>query len=207
MNKLFKIPIIGKKLLRHITAKEGGEQVSSTMRTLALKRGVNIGMYSYGSCFRSDFNIGGKVEIGKYCSFGPNVHYFGANHPINEAVMSPYFYRKEFGFDVSDVEREKLNVGNDVWCGYGVTITANCHSIGNGAVIGAGAVVTKDVPAYSIVTGCPAKIIRYRFDEDTINLLEKSKWWELTPDELYKFYNIRKNPKEFALEIINKRKL
>ena len=59
---------------------------------------------------------------------------------------------------------------------HGVTILASCHNIENGAVIAAGAVVTKDVPAYAVVAGVPAKLIKYRFTEDVVALLEKSKW-------------------------------
>ena len=75
--------------------------------------------------------------------------------------MSAYFYNKAFsGLDVKDVERHSLKIGQDVWIGHGVTIVSTCHHIGNGAVVAAGAVVTKDVPAYAIVGGVPAKKIR-----------------------------------------------
>ena len=75
---------------------------------------------------------------------------------------------------------------NDVWVGANVTIMPGCKKIGNGAIIGGGSVVTHDVPPYAIVAGNPAKILRYRFDEDIIKKLEESKWWELELDELKK---------------------
>ena len=72
---------------------------------------------------------------------------------------------------------DKTIIGNDVWVGYGATILRGVN-IGNGAIIGAGAVVTKDVPPYAVVAGVPAKIIRFRFDDNKIDSLQKSNWWD-----------------------------
>lgn len=164
---------------------------------------VTVGMYTYGSCFDSNFNTGGKIEIGNYCSFGPNVRYFGANHPINYVSMSPYFYQKKWSekiadIKVSDVKRNKLVIGNDCWIGAGVTILSRCHYIGNGAVVGAGSIVTKDVPPYSIVVGNPAKVIGYRFENDIISIIENSKWYNKRPEELLEFYEDIDNQKVFC---------
>lgn len=152
------------------------------------RKNVEIGLFTYGGCFRPDFNTGGKVTIGRYCSIAGDVHYFGANHPLYALSSSAYFYNRSFGLDVSDVERNCLNIGNDVWIGYGTIILAGCRKIGNGAVIGAGSIVTKDVPDYAVVAGNPAKIIRYRFDQGTIKRLNNSKWWEMRPDEALQYY-------------------
>lgn len=127
-----------------------------------------------------------------------------ANHPYNRFSMSPYFYNKLFGFDVEDVDRFGLTIGHDVWIGARTIITCSCSSIGNGAVIGAGSVVTKDVPPYSIVAGVPAKIIKNRFDKKTMSLLEKSRWFELSPEQLIDFYQYKDDPATFAKEIITK---
>ena len=203
----FEKPIIGKALRLWTINKEGGDKVSGTLRRYtAEKCHVSVGLYSYGGCFDPGFNVGGNVTIGNYCSFGQDIRYFGANHPINYATMSPYFYNEKWGgFKVTDVKRESLAIGNDVWCGYGTIITSKCHSIGNGAVIGAGSVVTRDVPAYSIVMGVPAKIVRSRFDEKTISKLEESRWWELTPDQLMKYYSYISDPIVWAEMIISGR--
>ena len=142
--------------------------------------------------------------MGQYCSFASDVNYYGANHPYNRFSMSPYFYNKLFGFDVEDVDRFGLTIGHDVWIGARTIITCSCSSIGNGAVIGAGSVVTKDVPPYSIVAGVPAKIIKNRFDKKTMSLLEKSRWFELSPEQLIDFYQYKDDPATFAKEIITK---
>ena len=97
-----------------------------------------------------------------------------------------------------------LEIGNDVWIGNRAIILGKVRSIGNGAVIGAGAIVTKDVPAYAVVGGNPARILKYRFDEATICKLEDLRWWELplsqikhlefsnTPDCISRLKEIRK---------------
>ena len=186
------------KIILHFKIKlEGGQAYSKSLRNYCLKNNVDVGLYTYGSCFSNGFNIGGKVKIGRYCSFAGNVKYYGANHPMNYVSMSPFFYNKKWGgFDVKDVERSTLKIGNDVWIGYNVIITNKCQNIGNGAVIGAGSIVTKDVPPYSIVAGNPAKIIRYRFNDEIIKEIEKCKWWELKPNEIMKYYDYIDNPIE-----------
>ena len=189
-------------------AKQGGEKTSSLLRRITEERyEVSVGMYSYGSCFDPKFNTGGKVVIGKYCSFGPDVRYFGANHPLDSVSMSPYFYQQTWAdsanglVKVKDVKRHCLMIGNDCWIGCGVIITSGCHSIGDGAVIGAGTIVTKDIEPYSIVAGNPARHIRYRFNEETIKELINSKWYEFNPKELLQFYNYHDQPQIFAAAV------
>ncbi len=189
---------------RKIIAREGGEKTSTLLRQLTFSQNkVTVGMHSYGSCFSKEFNLGGEVVIGRYCSFGPEVRYFGANHPMYYSSMSPYFYQKSWGGDkVTDIPRFKLEVGHDCWIGARTIITSKCTKIGNGAVIGAGSVVTKDVEPYAVVAGNPAKVIKYRFDKETIDLLEKSKWYELEPEVLLRFYDVIGSPQEFAKCVI-----
>lgn len=164
-------------------------------------------MYSYGGCFEDDFNFGGRsVKVGRYCSISRHVTYYGASHPLGRAVMSPYFYNRAFsGFDVTDVERGALEIGNDVWIGDHVLIMPGCKSIGNGSVLGGGSVVTHDVEPYAIVAGSPARCIRRRFDEETISALERSAWWELEPQELMRFYDLMDKPIVFARAIVEAR--
>lgn len=178
--------ILEKLYLKKITKREGGEQVSNTLRMYyRSKYKVFVDLYSYG-CFKPEFNCGGNmVTVGRYCSISPNVRYYGANHPQDNFSLSPYFYNKAFGLDVQDVDRYELEIGNDVWIGYGVIITAGCKRIGDGAIIGAGSVVTNDVDAYEVVAGNPARLIKRRFSDDIVARLEKSCWWEYTPAQLH----------------------
>ncbi len=200
--KLFSFPILGKKIFQPwFVNKEGGSQKSKSLRCYYTNKfRVDVGMYTYGGCFSPDFNyaIGGCIEIGRYGSFAQDIHYFAANHPVSQVSMSPFFYSKTFGFDVEYVKREKLTIGHGVWCGYGALITNKCTCVGNGAVIAAGSVVTKNVPPYAIVAGNPAKIIKFRFSKNEIEQIEETKWWEKTPEELMKLYNQMKQPREFV---------
>lgn len=200
---IFKIPFFGKRFLSFVTKTEGGVIKSKTLRKYLSKQcKIDLGLYSYiGNPF--SFNHGGKhVYIGRYCSIAHDARYLGTDHKINSASTSAIFYRKDlFGYETKDVEREELFIGNDVWIGSGVFITKNCHSIGDGAVVGAGSIVTKDVPPYTIVVGSPAKQLRMRFEESTICCLQKSKWWELAPEELMKFYDVFDSPLLFANRI------
>ncbi len=143
----------------------------------------NIGKNSYSS---PDIKIHcPQTQIGSFCSIGNNVVLGHGNHPIDYLSTSPYFYFDDLGFKSNDTNShnefwklEPIVIKNDVWIGESVFIK-NGVTIGNGAVIGAKALVTKDVPDYAIVTGCPAKIMKYRFDEQTIKTLLELKWWEL----------------------------
>ncbi len=149
--------------------------------------GVRMGRYSYMGKNNSvaATTIGSFCSIASYCSIG------GGAHPLNTVSTSPVFYEGKNGFNKHFssifVEKNKaIEIGNDVWIGEAVFIKDGVK-IGTGAVIGAHSVVTKDVPPYAIVAGTPAKVIRYRFDEETIQRLLDSKWWEWPDDELTKW--------------------
>lgn len=202
--KLFNLPLVGKKLKNLLTKCTGGQQESKILRKYTLQKyNINVGMYSYGGCFSDNFNSGAAgCVIGKYCSFGEAVRYFGANHPTTSISTSPYFYSNNFGTLNRKINRGFLDIGNDVWCGYGVTILSGCHKIGNGAIIGARAVVTKDVPPYAIVVGVPAQIIKYRFSQETINLIEKTKWWDYSPKQLMKYKHFVTEPDNFCKSLL-----
>ena len=122
------------------------------------------------------------ADIGKFCSIANDVFIGMASHTMNFISTSPLFTEETNIFNQKWIDNDKVSsylrttIGNDVWIGSRVLIK-NGVQIGNGAVIGAGAVVTKNVPPYAIVGGVPAQIIRYRFDADTIKMLENSKWW------------------------------
>lgn len=132
-------------------------------------------------CEISDAEIGSFTSIANYVVIG------GGIHPMDWVGMSPVFYagrdsvtKKFAAFDRPPSKR--VVVGSDVWIGFRAIIMQGV-TIGHGAVVGAGAVVTADVPPYAIVAGTPAKIIRYRFDENTRSRLLASEWWN-KPDEV-----------------------
>ena len=110
-------------------------------------------------------------------------------HPLGGISTSPCFYsnKKQCGYTFSNEnkirESKQITIGHDVFIGANVTILAGV-SIGNGAVIGAGAVVTKDIPPYATVGGCPANIIRFRFDPEIIDRLMAIEWWTWENDKL-----------------------
>ena len=155
---------------------------------------IEIGYGSYGGCFSSG-NIRPNVTFGNYCSIAGGVKIFRANHPYHRFTMHPILYdpryfpppiSNETKKQIKPLIYKKLNIGHDVWIGTNVVILPGCVSIGNGAIIGAGSIVTHDVPPYSIVAGNPARIIRMRFSPEEIARLEASKWWLLTKVQLCK---------------------
>lgn len=144
----------------------------------------------YGSYCMQDCHIEGT--IGRFCSIAAEVKVARGTHPIElpYATTSPIFFstRKQTGTTFTTAERfdelkEPVVIGNDCWIGQRALIVGGV-TIGDGAVVLAGAVVTKDVPPYAIVGGVPAKIIRYRYDEEMIAFLLKTRWWDKPIDWL-----------------------
>lgn len=140
----------------------------------------SIGDYSYiGQNARLIY-----AEVGKFCSIAGDGAYGMGNHSLNYISSSSIFTSRRNGTRIrwtklpSFEEYKKINIGNDVWIGTHVLILGGV-TIGDGAVIAAGAVVTKDVPPYAIVGGVPAKVIKYRFSKDVIEKLLNTEWWSL----------------------------
>lgn len=164
---------------------EGGEMYSLTIRRIFERyHGVKVGLYSWGAAFKP-YAFPAGTTIGRYCSLMETTRAFNANHPMNLRSTHSLFYNAKLGLAKTDlIERPPLNVGNDVWIGHNAIILPSVRSIGDGAVIGAGCVVHRDVPPYAVVVGHPAVVVRRRFDEATIQELLASKWWDRTLDEL-----------------------
>lgn len=133
------------------------------------------------------------AKVGRFCSIGPHVRTITSSHPTDYISTSPCFYsvNKQSGisfvnetvFQEKPGENEWIEIGNDVFIGDSVLLMRGVK-VGNGAIIGAGSVVTKDVKPYSIVVGNPAREIKKRFDLEDIEMLENSKWWN-HPEEWY----------------------
>lgn len=177
-----------------------------------VKKGREVKIYS--GCHIVDSVIGdftycsydtkiNKAKIGKFCSIASRVTIGAAEHPMDWISTSPVFEDvKNSGTNVK-FATEKLplvkttTIGHDVWIGEGAMIKQGI-TIGNGAVIGAMAMVTKDVPPYAIAAGIPAKVIRYRFDEDTIKAIQESEWWNYSDDKLKEMGKNIRNPEFFT---------
>ena len=164
---------------------DGGQVYSKTLRAIFSKyHNIEVGKYSYGSCF-DPCAIASFTKIGRYCSFAENVYIYNANHPLGFRSMHPFFYNPAMGVVESEqISRRRIEIGNDVWVGQNAIILASVTKIGDGAVIGAGTVVTKDVPDFAVVVGNPGKVLKYRFSDETIRKLKKERWWDKDIDEL-----------------------
>lgn len=154
------------------------------------------GSLGFGSYIGPDCII--KAHIGRFTSIAPFVRINEGSHPFKNPYVttSPMFYstRKQSGYTFAnrlmyEETKEIPTIGNDCWIGENVFISGGI-SIGDGAVVLPGAVVSCDIPPYSIVGGIPAKIIAYRYDEETIDFLLKIKWWGKKVDWLKDHWEI-----------------
>lgn len=161
-----------------------------------------LGKYAkvYSPCFLHDVKLGdysyiakncsiSHCTVGKFCSIGPNFCCGLGIHPTNGISTAPMFYStaKQNGMTLCKEnkvkEAKQTLIGNDVFIGANVTVLDGVK-IADGAVIGAGAVVVEDIPPYAIAVGVPAKVVKYRFDESTIQALLEKQWWNGTEEEL-----------------------
>ncbi len=153
---------------------------------------VTVGRHTYGVKKRTVFSERSlnqpPVTIGNFCSIAAGVVILAnADHPTHLPSIFPFrsaMYPKDRrpGKDSPNpdvVSRGPVNIGHDVWIGANAIVLSGV-SIGTGSVIGAGAVVTKDVPPYAIAVGNPARVVRYRFEQDVIEQLLRSEWWLLS---------------------------
>lgn len=154
--------------------------------------GTKVGKYTYG--YKHLLESGATISsIGSFCSINGTVR-VGVNHPLHYVSTHPFIYADGPhgservsshipGFKKVLYDDKMVIIGNDVWIGAYAVIVEGVK-IGNGAVIGAGAIVTKDVPDYAIVAGNPACVIRYRFTDEQIKILNKIKWWDWDDETL-----------------------
>lgn len=162
--------------------------------------GVDLGRYSYVARNTLIQN----TSIGAFCSVSEGCNIGMPSHPADFVSTSPVFLsgrnylRKNFA-EIPYEDCPKTVIKNDVWIGAHAQLKSGI-TVGNGSIIAAGAVVTKDVPPYAVVGGVPAKIIRFRFDGETAESLKKSQWWELSDGELSNKAKLFGNPSVFLSE-------
>lgn len=167
INSIFKL-FLRQRLLRKQHVKVGFNSL--------IDSASKVGSYSYIGyrCLITN------VRIGRYVSIANNVSIGMGEHPIGNISTNVRFMK-----DPSILVHDSVTISDDVWIGENVKVLRGV-SLGRGCVIGAGAVVTKNIPPYSIAVGVPAKVMRMRFTEDIIELIENSYWWEKEADEAKK---------------------
>ena len=180
---------------------------SEIHRTARVGSGSNIlkskmGRYSYiGSYCTAAY-----CEIGSFCSVSDNCSIGGASHPLEWASTSPAMSagKNILNANFSDLPYDAYQttvIGHDVWIGQGCYIKSGVR-LSTGCVIGMGSVVTKDVGPYEIWAGNPAKLIRKRFDDETVEALLESKWWELSDEDLRKAAPYADRPALFSQKAV-----
>jgi len=140
-----------------------------------------------------------RSKIGNYCTFGSRVSIGGSNHPYNLVTSHEIAFRNttaiygetivekdDYAQGQDDNSQYHVEIGHDVWIGDNVVVLPG-RKIGTGAVIGAGTVVTSDVPPYSIAVGNPSRVVRYRFSDEIISRLLSSNWWDKSISDLKEF--------------------
>jgi len=163
---------------------------------------VSVGHFTY---FSKNSEIA-EASIGKFCSIGPNVKIAPGKHPTHTIVSThpaiysnPPYCQKNFSTDDKHKPERHVTIGNDVWVGANAVI-GDGITIENGAIIAANSLVVKNVDAYSIVSGVPAKHVRYRFSDQEIAVLQATRWWDNDIEWLEKNAHFLWNISDFMAE-------
>lgn len=178
-----KIATMGKIMCSHVVGNMFIGQASCINR-IESGRYIGIAYFSYMS----------DCVVGNYCTFGSRVSIGAFSHPVDGLTIHEFGYRNtmaSYGETVLDRDSDdylsersrQTRIGNDVWVGDNSVVIKGVK-INNGAIVAAGSVVTRDVEPYSIVAGNPARLIRNRFDNDIVERLQATRWWEFSMSEL-----------------------
>lgn len=169
-------------------------KLNSTPKILKTRGNVIVGRHTL---YNGKINLSGvgKIIFGNYCAIGPNLTIISSNHNYNLPASQVSLYQRLFktGYPGS-VVKGPVVIGNDVWFGENVIVLCNVK-IGDGACLGAGSIVTRDIPPYAIAAGVPARILKFRFEPKTIEYLLNLKWWDWPDDR------IRRNEKFFMTDL------
>ena len=164
----------------------GNIRIDEGVKIYKTEIGGNVEIGRYSSLWGPGIDVFShiyKIQIGNFCSIARYVSIQEYNH--NMQLLTTSFVGKSLTSVDEEVSKGSIIIGHDVWIGLKATILSGVK-IGNGAIVGANAVVTKDIPAYAIVGGNPAKIIRYRFDLNQIQKIEELNWWEWPIEKIIK---------------------
>jgi virginiamycin A acetyltransferase len=193
------LALLGRRLPSHwiwrLRKWEGGSAYSYTLREQLWQRNrVVVGAYSYGSVLYPTWHLREGLRIGRYVSIAQTVCW-SFNHPLDRISTSQAFYAGTYGSFANLPEAApQLEIGHDAWVGEYVVITPGCRRIGIGAVVGAGAVVTRDIPDFAVAFGVPARVVRYRFPEPVRQALLDARWWRLSLDDLARWRQAMQRP-------------
>lgn len=158
---------------------------------------VNVGCHTYGNPRLMLWSDKERINIGKYCSIAENVTIFGGGEHRTDWVttfpISIAFNLEGAWQDGIPATKGQTFIGNDVWIGYGSTILSGV-TIGDGVVVGACSVVSRDVPPYAIIAGNPAEVVRMRFSKKVVDDLMKIKWWDWSEERIITAYELMSSP-------------
>lgn len=177
------------------------EKLEIDKRSILSKNSQISGRLSIGrdTFVGRDFRSVGFNKIGDFCAIGPEVSLQARNHNTNKPSMQQVFYKDLIG-EENPSEENPIEIGNDVWIGNRAIILPGVE-IGNGAIIGAGAVVTKDVQDFEIVGGVPAQNIGWRYEKEVRDKMKKIEWWNWSEDKIEKNKEFfRKDVKDINLD-------
>ena len=165
----------------------GPVEVEEHARIYRAELAGRIQVGRYASLWGPEIYVHGTVdpvEIGAFCSIARHVSVHGHYHD-ERRISSHYVGRNVLGRPIEEeqVSRGPVRIGHDVWLGTGVQILSGV-TVGDGAVVGAGSVVSRDIPPYAVAVGAPARVVRHRFDEKTIERVRASRWWEWSADTI-----------------------
>ena len=159
-----------------------------------LKGNITIGTGTY---INEECDFRGTIVIGRYCAIARNVVIQEVNHETRQPAMQVALYREILGSDLPRISKGIVEIKNDVWVATRAIILSGV-TVGNGAIIAAGAVVTKDVEPYTLVAGVPATFKKYRFPKSIIAQLERIQWWNWDRNKIarnHSFFNSRMDDK------------
>lgn len=177
-NRRFRAPV-----RRLILKLEGGPVYSNTIRRLYDRHhNVDVGLYTIGPCEGEPENFAPRTTVGRYSSIYYTVRVLSSSEISPQQPYPRNLLR--CSDDEEPLNRGGVRIGNDVFIGHNAIILPSVRTIEDGAFIGAGSVVQNDVPAYAVVTGNPARVVRYRFPPPIIKELLESQWWKKSISEL-----------------------